>query len=92
MDVGGLLILIVVFTLAFLLIQRAERKRRLLVAVFVAILLLLTQRYANYREYHTEAIVALILALVFNGLFWIIIGRYNSPPDSDEMKVLGMDD
>lgn len=31
-------------------------------------------------------------ALVFNFLFWFLIGRYNPPHSSDDIKVLGMND
>jgi F0F1-type ATP synthase assembly protein I len=92
MNTEGLLILTFIFTTVFMLIQRSERKRRLLVAACLAVVVVLAVRYTNYRDYHTEAVVGFIIAVVFNGLFWMLFGRYNPPADSDEMKVLGMDD
>lgn len=92
MDLSGFLLLLFAFTVLGLMFQRTEAKRRLVVAVGIGLVGILVQRYANYREYHTEAIVALILAIVINGLFWVLIGRYNPVASSDDMKVLGMDD
>jgi hypothetical protein len=36
--------------------------------------------------------VALFSAFLFNILFWIVIGRYNPPASSDEIRVLGLSD
>lgn len=36
--------------------------------------------------------LAFFVALVFNGLFWLLIGRYNPPRSSDEIRVLGLND
>jgi len=92
MDIGITALLTVVFSLIFLLIQRSERKKRLI--VFLAFLLIgeLIRRYTFYRGTHTEAWVALILALLINGAFWLFIGRYNPPKSSDEIQVIGLDD
>lgn len=35
---------------------------------------------------------ALLTAAIFNGLFWVFIGRSNPPGSSDAIKVYGMDD
>lgn len=92
MDIGALILLTLTIGLILFLIQRTETRRRLVVAVFMAGVGLLVQRYANYRELHTEALIALILALVFNLLYWVIFGRYNPPGSSEDIQVLGMDD
>ncbi len=92
MQVSEFLLLLIGFGLLFFAIQRAESKRRLLVAVIMLIPGLLLQRFANYRGLHTEALTAFVLALVLNFLFWALIGRYNPPGSSDEIKVIGMDD
>lgn len=92
MDIGALVLLTITFSVLFLVVQRAERRRRLVVAIIMGIVGVLVQRYANYRALHSEALVAFILAIIFNLLFWIIFGRYNPPGSSDDIQVLGMDD
>lgn len=92
MDFGALILLMLTFGVIFFLIQRAEARRRLVVAIIMAVVGIAAQRYANYRALHTEALIAFILALVFNLLFWVIFGRYNPPGSSEDIRVLGMDD
>lgn len=36
--------------------------------------------------------IAAVSAVVLNFLFWFLIGRYNPPRSSDEIKVLGLND
>ena len=49
-----------------------------------------------YQELRSLAIRtvnwSIIAALIFNLLFWVLIGRSNPPGSSDSIKVLGMDD
>jgi uncharacterized membrane protein YjjB (DUF3815 family) len=92
MDIGLTVLLTFVFGLVFLLIQRSERRRRLI--VFLAFLVVgeLIRRYAFYRNVHTEVWAALIIALVLNILFWLLFGRYNPPHSSEEIQVIGLDD
>jgi hypothetical protein len=35
---------------------------------------------------------SIVAALIFNLLFWVLLGRSNPPGSSDSIKVLGMDD
>lgn len=35
---------------------------------------------------------AALTALIFNGLFWFLIGRYNPPKSSDAITVIGLKD
>ncbi|MFN8379084.1 MAG: hypothetical protein U0452_10480 [Anaerolineae bacterium] len=92
MDIGITALLTVIFTFIFLLIQRSERKKRII--VFVAFLVVgeLIRRYTFYRNVHAEAWVALILALILNFAFWLFFGRYNPVKSSDEIQVIGLDD
>ncbi len=92
MDVGLTLLLTFLFSLIFLLIQRSERRRRLIVIFAFLVVGELIRRYTWYRNVHTEAWVALILALLINLLFWLFIGRYNPPHSSEEIQVIGLDD
>jgi hypothetical protein len=92
MDIGLTILLTFLFGLIVLLIQRSERRRRLV--VFLAFLVVgeLIRRYAFFRDAHTEVWVALVTALGLNGLFWLFIGRYNPPGSSEEIEVIGLDD
>jgi membrane-associated PAP2 superfamily phosphatase len=92
MDLGITALLTVIFGLIFFLIQRSERRRRLIVFIAFLVVGLLIRNYTFYRNVHTEAWTALILALIINGLFWLFIGRYNPPKSSDEIQVIGLDD
>lgn len=92
MQVGSFLLLLFAFGFILMFIQRTERKRRLLVAAGMGLIVVLIVRYVDYRGLQTEARAAFIVALLLSFLFWAIIGRYNPPKDSDEMKVLGLDD
>jgi hypothetical protein len=92
MNIGALILLTLTIGLVLFLVQRTESRRRLVVALIMAGVGLLIQRYANYRALHTEALIAFILALVINLLYWVIFGRYNPPGSSDDIQVLGMDD
>ncbi len=76
----------------FLVMQRADPQRRSAVrnfAVFVAILILV---YVGWRRALVEGLLGLGAALIFNALFWVLIGRYNPAESSDDIRVLGMDD
>lgn len=92
MQVDTFFLLFFAIGFMMLFIQRTEHKRRLLVAAGMLIIGVLIVRYVNFRELHTEAQIAFVLALIVNFLFWAIIGRYNPPKNSDDMKVLGLDD
>ena len=92
MDIGTTALLTVIFSLVFLLIQRSERKKRLVVLIAFLIIGELIRRYTFYRNVHSEAWLSLILALILNGLFWLFFGRYNPPKSSDEIEVIGLDD
>ncbi len=72
--------------------QRTEAKKRLIVLLVMLIPAELIRRYVWYRDVHTEAWIALIIALVINFLFWALIGRYNPVGSSDRIQVIGMDD
>ena len=49
MNTGGWLLLTALFSIALLLVQRTERKRRRVTAILVALFALLVWRYAIYR-------------------------------------------
>jgi hypothetical protein len=92
MDLSHFLLLFSAFMFIFMMIQRAEAKRRTLVAACMLIVGILTQRYANYRGLHTEALVAFVSAGIISSLFWLLVGRYNPVGSSDDIHVIGMDD
>ena len=90
---GGLVILLVLSlgTIIFV-IQRTEAKRRRIVLVVMFLVLLVLGWLVNIRGAWGEAVVGLLIALLLNGLFYILIGRYNPVGTSDDIHVLGMDD
>mgnify|MGYP001231032480 CR=1 FL=1 len=92
MDIGPTLLLAFIFGLILLLIQRSERRRRLVVFLTFLVVGEMIRRYAFFRDAHTEVWAGLIAALVLNGLFWLFIGRYNPPGSSEEIQVIGLDD
>jgi membrane protein CcdC involved in cytochrome C biogenesis len=91
-DISHFILLLIAFTVIMLVVQRAEPRRRLVVAIVMLGVGILIQRYANYRAAHTEALVAFLAGILLNALFWLFIGRYNPPGSSDDIQVLGMDD
>lgn len=90
---GGLVVLLVLsFGTIIFVIQRTEAKRRRVVAFIMLLVLLVLVWLINTLGAWGEAIVGLLIALVLNGLFYILIGRYNPVGSSDDIHVLGMDD
>ncbi|MCC7448955.1 MAG: hypothetical protein IT324_16170 [Anaerolineae bacterium] len=118
MNIGGWLLLTVIFSALLLIVQRSERKRRQVTVVIMAIVGLVVWRYAMFRMTgdcevnpalarvcslnwlrDRAAVTAintvnwsLVVAVVFNAIFWVFIGRSNPPGSSDSIKVLGMND
>ena len=93
MNAGVILLLTLVLGVMLFLIQRAEKRRRRLAALVMAVLAFLLWYWASYRQLGSEFTASLLLALLLNLLFWLLIGRYNPVGDSDSgIRVLGMDD
>lgn len=92
MDTGITLLLTFLIGLMLFLIQRSERKRRLVVTLGMLLGGELIRRYVWFRDVHTEGWVALVAAILLNFLFWALIGRYNPVGSSDRIQVIGMDD
>lgn len=92
MNLEYLIILTILFSIVFFFIQRSEAKKRLIVSLAMLIPAILIRNFAVYREVEREAWVALGLALLLNFMFWVLIGRYNPVPSSDDIQVLGLDD
>ncbi len=89
MDWGAFFVLTAVLGGMVLIVQRAERKRRRVAFVVMLVGAELVRRYVVYRGWDTEGLVALVTALLLNGLFWLFIGRSNPPGSSDDIQVLG---
>ena len=89
-----ILLLTVIFSVLLLLIQRTERKSRFKVFLLVAITAGALMYYViELRQIQSEALVALVIALVVNWLFYVVIGCYNPVKNSDDtIKVIGMDE
>lgn len=92
MDWGAYLVYAFVFSLLVFFIQRSEAKRRLLVLLIMLIPAVIMRNIAVNRDIEAEAWWALGTALFLNFMFWVLIGRYNPVPSSDDIRVLGLDD
>jgi hypothetical protein len=121
-NVGAWLLLSAFFAVLLLLVQRAERNRRLVTLLFMFFTASLISAYGWYRITTACAVpfgvparvaegcalpqlaarnevvaantrnAALLTAIAANVVFWVLVGRYNPPGSSDEIKVLGMND
>ncbi len=93
MDLNYVALITAVVTLLLLMIQRAEAARRRLVIGFVFICLLIIRHNAFLKgDLHDETLLAFVLSLMLSALFWLLVGKYNPPGNSDEIRVIGMDD
>ena len=92
MDLGHLIGISLLLAGLFLIIQRAEAKRRILVIMTMSIVFILIRWWIVFRGVEREGWAGLFIALILNVLFWVFIGRYNPVGSSDEIKVLGLDD
>jgi len=92
MNLEYFLLFTIIITLLLLLIQRTESGKRRVVIVAMIIPAILIRNWANFRDMETEAWAALGAAIVLNLLFWVLIGRYNPVPSSEDIRVLGLDD
>ncbi|MCY4538749.1 MAG: hypothetical protein OXE52_11025 [Chloroflexi bacterium] len=93
MDLNYVALISVLVALLLIMIQRAERARRRLVAGFVLICLLIIRHNAFIKDdLHDETLLAFVLGLILSALFWLLVGKYNPPGNSDEIRVIGMDD
>lgn len=93
MDWSIFLLLLAAFLIIFLIFQRTDPKRRLIVVATMLVALELMRRFIVYRNANTEGVLAFVFALILSFVFWLFIGRYNPPKSADETTtVLGMDD
>ena len=91
MNLETIALLTAFFALMFFILQRSKRSaRRLMLFLMIAPTLFL-RHYAMSRGVESEAWTAFFLAIFFNFIFWVLIGRYN-PVASKEVHVLGLDD
>lgn len=92
MERQTLVVLTILFSVLLLMVQRADPIKKQAVRGFVWFSTMLIAIYVWWNGYWLEFGVGFILATVFNALFWVLIGRYNPPGSSDDIRVLGMDD
>lgn len=86
--------LFVTVAMSFLLflLQRTEKKARRLVFLLVTGVFLAMRQVAIDNGDEGMAWRGLLVAAVLNFVFWFLIGRYNAPKSSDEIKVIGLND
>ncbi len=92
MDRQALFVLSLIITLIFFFIQRADPSRKKAVEYFGWFVGMLIVVYVWWYRTLWEAVLGLLIALVLNGLFWVLIGRYNPVSSSDDIRVMGLDD
>ena len=93
MNWGAFFVIGIILTTALMLIQRTEAKRRRLAIILMIFVTFLTYYWASFRTLSREFVLAFAAGLLINGLFWLLIGRYNPVGDSDDsIQVIGMDD
>lgn len=93
MNTGNLVFLAIIFSLLLLAVQRAEARRRLLIAVILFVPTgWLVYRWAIYRQQMPETLVAGGIGLTLNAVFWLIYGRKHPPGTGEEIRVIGMED
>lgn len=93
MDLNYLAMISVLVTLLLIMVQRAELGRRRLAAGIVIICLLIIRHNAFIKnDLYEETLLAFVLGLFLSALFWLLVGKYNPPGASDEIRVFGMDD
>ena len=74
-----------------LVVQRAEKTRRILVLWMVAFVGFLIWRTAEYRGSESEHEWGLLATSIANALFWYLIGRRFPPASSDAIEVIGLE-
>jgi hypothetical protein len=92
MSLEHIFTLTIIMSFLILLIQRTERKARRLIIILTLVPSFFLFDFILRRNVEKEGVTALFLSLFLNSLFWVLVGRYNPVPNSDEMKVLGLDD
>ncbi|MFZ4813079.1 MAG: hypothetical protein ACOYL5_00990 [Phototrophicaceae bacterium] len=89
---GAFWAICVVMGIAFLGVQRADPTKRGAVRAFMGFSFVLVGLYAGLQGVWLSAVFGVLAALLFNLLFWVLIGRYNPVASSDDIHVFGMDD
>ena len=77
MNASAVVVMSVIFGLIFLLIQRAEARHRRMVILLMLFVAALILYWASGLALGREFVFGVIIALIFNGLFWLLVGRYN---------------
>jgi len=93
MDGSYVALISIAATALLLLVQRTEPRRRRLALIISAFCLLVIRHNAFLRgDLHEETALAFGVGLLFSGLFWLLIGRYNPVAADEAIRVIGMDD
>ena len=91
MDISNLVILSLAATFVFYFVQRIERKRLWLGLIFIVVVGYLIYHWAIYKDQLNTAIVAGVIGLVLNVIYFVVYGRKHPPASSDEITVVGSD-
>lgn len=86
------LLLLILYSGLILMVQRAEKNRRLITLFFMALAAWSVFCYSVSRESSAESNWAIYGSLLINYLFWQIIGRRYPVGSSRDIQVWGMDE
>lgn len=89
MDTGYIGLLILCYTILFIIYQRTESNRKRLSRYLIILITFLLVIRGNLLP---ETIIGFLGGTFIAALFWVLIGRYNPVGSSDDIKVYGLDD
>lgn len=93
LDTNNLILLTIIYASILLIVQRTERKRKL-IAVLIALLPLgyATYQWGVLRDQMAVVLWATGIALGLNVITWVVYWRKHPPGTSDSITVIGMED
>jgi len=93
MDTGYIALIATIVTFLMIFVQRTEKTKRRMTWGFAILCFLIIRHNAFLKsDFHAETLIAFIIGFVISGIFWLFVGKYNPVGNSDEMKVMGLDD
>lgn len=92
MNTSNLIVLTLIYTALLLMVQRTERKRRLIVALAIPVIGYMTYQWALLKDQRDVLLWSAGIALGLNVVFWLVWGRTHPAGTSDSIKVIGMEE
>ena len=93
LDTNNLVLLTIIYSAILLMIQRTERKRKL-IAILIALVPLgyATYQWGVLRDQLNVVLFSVGISLGLNVVIWLVYGRRHPPGSTDSIKVIGMED